>query len=242
MEATSPARMASAELRATVSTLPVLDEQSSSERRDSDVLAATTLFQPRVRARRPLAETGDPCMLAASESDEVTSLDALESEKSEQIRHGRVDIVVDQEDAPRSQTSLSIGSQPSYESSSFAWAELFYGREGVHSAGQKGDSKTPTEIWITRSDEQRGEEGNRGGPKKETSALCLDAGQSGAEDEEEDRRYPEFLLRGWLVACSLFVVLLNTFAIAIVQLTTIQREMLEKMQIHDDSADIGSSY
>ncbi|KAG3199839.1 hypothetical protein PC128_g4997 [Phytophthora cactorum] len=244
MEATSPARMASAELRATVSTLPVLDEQSSSDS-DSDVELSTKsaknqqiirkqsnnsrfLLLPRSSSlgyepRRPLAETGDPCMLAASESDEVTSLDALESEKSEQNQtQDEVDIVVDQEDAPRPQTSLSIGSQPSYESSSFA-----SGLELVSTAERESIQLVKREILrppqrsgLPEVTSSRGEEGNRGGPtRRKPVPYAWMLAKVGQKTRRKIGDIRNSYFAGWLVACSLFVVLLNTFAIAIVQLT-----------------------
>ncbi|KAG3026016.1 hypothetical protein PC119_g7962 [Phytophthora cactorum] len=236
--------MASAELRATVSTLPVLDEQSSSDS-DSDVELSTKsaknqqiirkqsnnsrfLLLPRSSSlgyepRRPLAETGDPCMLAASESDEVTSLDALESEKSEQNQtQDEVDIVVDQEDAPRPQTSLSIGSQPSYESSSFA-----SGLELVSTAERESIQLVKREILrppqrsgLPEVTSSRGEEGNRGGPtRRKPVPYAWMLAKVGQKTRRKIGDIRNSYFAGWLVACSLFVVLLNTFAIAIVQLT-----------------------
>ncbi|KAG3118170.1 hypothetical protein PI124_g3560 [Phytophthora idaei] len=241
MEATSPARMASAELRATVSTLPVLGEQSS----DSDVELSTKsaknqqiirkqsnnsrfLLLPRSSSlgyepRRPLAETGDPCMLAASESDEVTSLDALESEKSEQNQtQDEVDIVVDQEDAPRPQTSLSIGSQPSYESSSFASGlELLSTteRESIQLV-KREILRPPQRSGLPEVTSSRGEEGNRGGPtRRKPVPYAWMLAKVGQKTRRKIGDIRNSYFAGWLVACSLFVVLLNTFAIAIVQLT-----------------------
>ncbi|KAF1776727.1 Ankyrin repeat-containing domain [Phytophthora cactorum] len=218
MEATSPARMASAELRATVSTLPVLDEQSSSDSdSDSDVELSTKsaknqqIIRKQSNNSRPLAETGDPCMLAASESDEVTSLDALESEKSEQNQtQDEVDIVVDQEDAPRSQTSLSIGSQPTASTAE---------RESIQLV-KREILRPPQRSGLPEVTSSRGEEGNRGGPtRRKPVPYAWMLAKVGQKTRRKIGDIRNSYFAGWLVACSLFVVLLNTFAIAIVQLT-----------------------
>ncbi|KAG7384379.1 hypothetical protein PHYPSEUDO_002640 [Phytophthora pseudosyringae] len=246
MAASSAARAVSAELRATVSTLSVLQDQSSSSDSDSDVEASAKLATPQrnirkksdnskflvvprssslgYEPRRPLAETGDPCMLAASESDEVASLDALESEKAAPNQtQESVDIVVDQEDARRPQTSLSLGSQLSSESSaSTSGLELLSSaeRESIQLV-KRGIPRPPARSGLPEvTTSGRDEEGSRGGPSRRRQVpyawMLAKVGQK-TRRKIGDIRNSYF--SGWLVACSLFVALLNTFAIAIVQLT-----------------------
>ncbi|KAF4038623.1 TIR domain [Phytophthora infestans] len=245
MKPASPARMASAELRATVSTLPVYEHQSSSSDSDSDVEHSTKsakteqkrrkrstnskfLLLPRSSSlayepRRPLAETGDPCMLAASESDEVTSLDALEPEKPEQNPNQEpVDIVVDPEDATRSQSSLSIRSQPVYDSSSSisGLEQVSTAENESKSLVKREDLRPPKRPGLPEVTSSIGENSNKGGPTRRKQVpyawMLAKVGQK-TRQKIGDIRNSYFA--GWLVACSLFVVLLNTFAIAIVQLT-----------------------
>ncbi|EEY69950.1 transient receptor potential Ca2 channel (TRP-CC) family protein [Phytophthora infestans T30-4] len=227
MKPASPARMASAELRATVSTLPVYEHQSSSSDSDSDVEHSTKsakteqkrrkrstnskfLLLPRSSSlayepRRPLAETGDPCMLAASESDEVTSLDALEPEKPEQNPNQEPVDIVPVYDSSSSISGLEQVSTAENESKSLVKRE---------------DLRPPKRPGLPEVTSSIGENSDKGGPtrwKQVPYAWMLAKVGQKTRQKIGDIRNSYFA--GWLVACSLFVVLLNTFAIAIVQLT-----------------------
>ncbi|KAK1939896.1 Ankyrin-3 [Phytophthora citrophthora] len=239
-------RAPSAELRATVSTLPVLKEQSSSESdssSDNDVEISVKIARnkrknrekadnsrfmllPRSSSlgyepRRPLAETGDPCMLAASESDEVASLDVLEPEKSDQ--NPPLGIIVNQKALPRPQTSRSVDYQSRSESSSSnSGLDLLSTSERESMKLVKREiPRPPRRSGIPEvTTNSGGEESSRGGPTKRRQVpyawVLAKVGQK-TRKKIGDIRNSYFA--GWLVFCSLFVALLNIFAIAIVQLT-----------------------
>ncbi|KAG1706940.1 hypothetical protein DVH05_027790 [Phytophthora capsici] len=245
MEASSVSRAPSTELRATVSTLPVLKEQSSSESdssSDNEVEISVKIARNKLKnreksdnsrfmllprssslgyePRRPLAETGDPCMLAASESDEVASLDALEGEKSDQ--NPPMDIIVNQQALPRPQTSLSVDSQSRSESSSsnsgldlLSMSE----RESINLV-KREIPRPPQRSGIPEVPSSTGEESNRGGPTKRRQVpYAWVLAKFGQKTRRKIGDIRNSYFAGWLVFCSLFVALLNAFAIAIVQLT-----------------------
>ncbi|KAE9348666.1 hypothetical protein PF008_g7243 [Phytophthora fragariae] len=226
------------EPRATGSSLPVLLERvSSSSSSDSDGDAAAVdatakmdlssnkgkfLLLPRSSSlgyepRRPQPDSSDPCLLAASDDEDVGSLDALESASTLQNQSQEaLDIRV--EPPP-----LSLDSQQSSDSSS-------------STSGLGLLSSTEREsLQLVRKEIPRPPR-RSGLPEVTASAGGEESGSSGAQSRRQvpyawmlakvgqktrrkigDIRNSYFA--GWLVACSLFVVLLNVFAAVIVQVS-----------------------
>ncbi|KAE9123954.1 hypothetical protein PF010_g6197 [Phytophthora fragariae] len=230
------------EPRATGSSLPVLlervsssDSSSSSSDSDGDAAAVDAtakmdlssnkgkfLLLPRSSSlgyepRRPQPDSSDPCLLAASDDEDVGSLDALESASTLQNQSQEaLDIRV--EPPP-----LSLDSQQSSDSSS-------------STSGLGLLSSTEREsLQLVRKEIPRPPR-RSGLPEVTASAGGEESGSSGAQSRRQvpyawmlakvgqktrrkigDIRNSYFA--GWLVACSLFVVLLNVFAAVIVQVS-----------------------
>ncbi|GMF13409.1 unnamed protein product [Phytophthora lilii] len=233
-------------LRVTGASLPTLPERASSSsssdsgaeepRNDAKKRLKTSkeseksafLLLPRSSSlgyepRRPLQGSSDPCMLAASDDDEVRSLDALERAPDEQEQEQeQVDILVDSEDVvrPKTSLSLSLGSQFSSESSSStSGLELLSATESESLQLVKRQiPRPPQRPVLPEVTSSRGEESVRRQSRKNVPYAWMLA-KVGQKTRRKIGDIRNSYFAGWLVACSLFVVLLNVFAIAIVSLT-----------------------
>ncbi|KAG6615057.1 Transient receptor potential Ca2 channel (TRP-CC) family protein [Phytophthora cinnamomi] len=152
--------------------------------------------------RRPPQGSSDPCLLAASDDEAIGGLDALEaaSERQNSSQDEPLDVRV--EPPPPSDSSASTSGLALLSSSErreiprpprrSGLPEVAVGDEGDAAAGPQTRRQVPY-AWVLAK-----------------------LGQS-TRRKVGDVRNSYFA--GWLVACSLFVVLLNVFAVVLVQLT-----------------------
>ncbi|KAL4147496.1 hypothetical protein PRNP1_011252 [Phytophthora ramorum] len=239
MEASTPALSASNELRPTGASLPDVQEHDSSNS-DSDAERSAQSVKKRQKSAKKSTKTrilllprssslgyeprrappgsSDPCLLATSDSDEIRSLDELEPQKSELDQaQDAIDIIVNQNSALGPATSLSLGSKLSLESnSSTSGLELLSTTERSSTLVKREIPRPPPRSGLSEIPDENGPTGPETRKKVPYAWMLAKVGQK-TRRKIGDIRNSYFA--GWLVACSLFVVLLNAFAIAIVTLT-----------------------
>jgi hypothetical protein len=242
MERPSASPAVDMEPHATRCSLPVLQIAGSSSDSESDVERASKttekvqkacrksdktglMLVPRssslgYESRRPPQGASDPCLLAASDDEDIHSLDELEAPESEQNpMQDMLDVVVTQMELRRPGTALSLSSQLSSDSSSStSGLELLTSSERESLQLVRREIPRPplrSEIPSCRGDESCTPTPTR----RRQLPYAWVLAKLGQKTRRKIGDIRNSYFAGWLVACSLFVVLLNAFAIAIVQLT-----------------------
>ncbi|KAG7386880.1 hypothetical protein PHYBOEH_008458 [Phytophthora boehmeriae] len=230
MESQASSDVSDAALQTTGSSLPILRERSSDSDSDSDAQTSprapqrrrTEFFQlPRgssigYERRRPLHETSDPCLLAANDDDEIHSLDALEAhvEAEEEL----LDVVIKLE-RPRPATTLAaVDRKPSSSSSSSSGLNLLSSADGESVQLVRREIPKPprrNDVPELRTSQVIAENSIRRHRRVPCSWIFTKVGKQTLKTFGDIRNS---YFAGWLVACSLFVVLLNAFALIIVSL------------------------
>ncbi|UIZ22221.1 hypothetical protein KXD40_004912 [Peronospora effusa] len=243
MEASLGSSVSSTKLQPTRSSLSVVQDQFGSSDHDNDgefvqkILknekktrknSENSMFLSLPRSlslgyepRRAVLGYNDPCLLSTSENAEESSLDVQEAEKMEQnLTQEVLDICVPQNEVQGLSTSLALGSQPSLDSfCSTSELKVLSTDETESLQLTKREMRRPptrSELVSITTDE---EAFSASQSNKKLVPYAWMLAQVGQKTRRKIGDIRNSYFAGWLVACSLFVLLLNAFAIAIVQLT-----------------------